>query len=138
MVDFEQRRHRGLGRYVTHAELERVPGRQLEEALRVTVAGAHFVKTPYGQTWLVSARHAATNQALYDNRDPDKFKNAICHAQVILDGAVISSSTAPRAPRVLVGSEGTGGFRRSSLTEGGDDPVDLNQFMGDQLEGVEY
>jgi hypothetical protein len=138
MLDFERRRRRGLGRFVTRAELERVPGRQLEAVLRAAAAGTQFVKTPHGQTWLVSGRQAATNMGLLDNNDPGAPRNTVCYAQVVLDGAVISSTTAPRAPRIHTGGDGRGGVSPRSQVQGGDDPLDLNQFFSDQLEGVEY
>lgn len=141
MVDFERRRLRGAGRYVTREELARVPGRQLEEVLRSGAPGAHFIKSPDGQTWLISARHAATNNALLTATDRENMPNTICHAQVVLDGAVVSSSTAPQQPRILGSGDGSwraGVSNPRTQTQGGADPIDLNQFFGDQLEGVEY
>lgn len=141
MVDFERRRLRGAGRYVTREALARVPGRQLEEVLRSGAPGVHFIKSPDGQTWLISARHAATNYALLTATDRENMPNTICHAQVVLDGAVVSSSTAPQQPRLLGTGDGswrTGTSNPRTQTRGGADPIDLNQFFGDQLEGVEY
>jgi hypothetical protein len=142
MVDFERRRLRGLGRFVTRAELARVPGRQLEDVLRSTAVSARFVKAPSGQTWLISSRHVMTSAGLGNASSPDNIRNTVCHVQVVLDGATISSSTAMRSPRVPV-TNTTGGGRPGvsdprTQVEGGDDPIDLNLFFSDQLEGVEF
>ncbi len=141
MVDFERRRQRGLGKYVTRADLERYPGRQLEEVLRSTSVATQFIKSPSGQTWLISARQSATNMGMLASRNADYVRDTRCHVQVVLDGAVISSSTALRAPRVHAG-ENTGGRGGMSdprtQVQGGDDPIDLNLFFTDQLEGVEF
>jgi hypothetical protein len=141
MVDFERRRQRGLGRYVTRVELDRYPGRQLEEVLRSTAVATQFIKAPSGQTWLVSSRQATANMGMLASRNGDYVRDKQCHVQVVLDGAVISSSTALRAPRLHAG-DNTGG--RSGVSDprtqvqGGDDAVDLNLFISDQLEAVEF
>jgi hypothetical protein len=141
MVDFERRRQRGLGKYISRVDLARYPGRQLEEVLRSTGAATQFIKAPSGQTWLVSTRQAGANMGLLGSRNVDYVRDKQCHVQVILDGAVISSSTQLRAPRVFAG-ENTGGRGGVSdprtQVQGGDDPVDLNLFITDQLEGVEF
>ena len=142
MVDFERRRLRGLGRFVTRAELARFPGRQLEEVLRSTAVSARFVKAPSGQTWLISSRHVTTTAGFADASSPDNVRNTVCHVQVVLDGATISSSTALRGPRVQV-RNATGGGRPGvsdprTQVEGGDDAIDLNLFFSDQLEAVEF
>ena len=141
MVDFERRRQRGLGKYVTRADLARYPGRQLEEVLRATGAATQFVKAPSGQTWLISTRQSGANMGLLQSRSGDYVRDQQCHVQVILDGAVISSSTALRAPRIHAGDNtgGRGGVSDPrTQVQGGDDPVDLNLFITDQLEGVEF
>jgi hypothetical protein len=138
MVDFERRRQRGYGRYVTRAELERVPGRQLEEVLRALGAAARFVKSPSGQTWLISSRQDAAHHG-FSSSNSDNLRDAVCPVQVVLDGMVISSSEAPRAPRIRAGSsERAGVSDPRTQVQGGDDPVDINLFMSDQLEGVEF
>lgn len=141
MVDFERRRQRGLGKYISRVELARYPGRQLEEALRSTGAATQFIKAPSGQTWLVSTRQAGANLGLLGSQNVDYVRDKQCHVQVVLDGAVISSSTQLRSARVHAG-ENTGGRGGVSdprtQVQGGDDPVDLNLFITDQLEGVEF
>jgi hypothetical protein len=137
MVDFERRRQRGYGRFVTRAELERAPGRQLADVLRAAGAAARFVRSPDGQTWLISSRAAAAHHRL-SNAGSD-LGNTTCPVQVVLDGMVISSSTDPRTPRPRVPTNERGGVSDpASQVQGGDDPIDLNFFLSDQLEGVEY
>jgi hypothetical protein len=141
MVDFERRRQRGLGRYVTRVELDRYPGRQLEEVLRSTAVATQFIKAPSGQTLLVSSRQATANMGMLASRNGDYVRDKQCHVQVVLDGAVISSSTALRAPRLHAGDNtGARGGVSDPRTQvqGGDDAVDLNLFISDQLEGVEF
>jgi carboxypeptidase family protein len=138
MVDFERRRQRGYGRFVTRAELERVPGRQLEEVLRVAGAAARFVKSPDGQTWLISSRQTAALHAL-GNASTDNLLSTTCPVQVVLDGMIISSASDPRVPRPRVTPNERGGVSDPrSQVQGGDDPIDLNIFLVDQLEGVEF
>ena len=75
------------------------------------------------------------------SRNADYVRDKQCHVQVVLDGAVISSSTALRAPRIHAGDNtgGRGGVSDPrTQVQGGDDPVDLNLFISDQLEGVEF
>ena len=137
MVDFERRRQRGYGRFITRAELERAPGRQLADVLRAAGAAARFVRSPDGQTWLISSRAAAAHHRL-SNAGSD-LGNTTCPVQVVLDGMVISSSTDPRTPRPQVPTNERGGISDpASQVQGGDDPIDLNFFLSDQLEGVEY
>ncbi len=139
MADFERRRQRGLGWFVTRAELERAPGRRLEEVLRIAAPATRFVKTPYGATWLISSRQAVSSNELLMDADGGGARANVCNVQVILDGVVISGAARTRPPRVR-----GGGNERSSLTDlrtqtqGGDDPVDFDQFITDQLEGVEF
>jgi Carboxypeptidase regulatory-like domain len=138
MVDFERRRQRGYGRFVTRAELERVPGRQLADVLRAAGAAARFVRSPDGQTWLISSRLAAAHHSLSD-AGSSNLLNSTCPVQVVLDGMVISSSTDPRTPRPPVATNERGGISDvRSQVQGGDDPIDLNIFLSDQLEGVEF
>jgi carboxypeptidase family protein len=138
MVDFERRRQRGYGRFVTRAELERVPGRQLADVLRAAGAAARFVRSPDGQTWLISARQAAAHHRLSD-AGSGNLLNTTCPVQVVLDGMVISSATDPRTPRPQVATSERGGISDPrSQVQGGDDSIDLNLFLSDQLEGVEY
>jgi hypothetical protein len=138
MVDFERRRQRGYGRFVTRAELERVPGRQLADVLRAAGAGGRFVRSPDGQTWLISSRQAAAHHRL-SGAGSNNLLNATCPVQVVLDGMVISSSTDPRTPRPPVaGNERAGVSDPRTQVQGGDDPIDLNIFLSDQLEGVEF
>ncbi len=141
MVDFERRRQRGLGKYVSRVDLDRYPGRQLEEVLRSTAVATQFIKAPSGQTWLVSSRQASANMGMLASRNADYVRDKQCHVQVVLDGAVISSSTALRAPRIHAGDNtgGRGGVSDPrTQVQGGDDAVDLNLFISDQLEGVEF
>jgi Carboxypeptidase regulatory-like domain len=141
MVDFERRRQRGLGKYVTRVDLDRYPGRQLEEVLRSTAVATQFIKAPSGQTWLISSRQSTANMGMLASRNADYVRDKQCHVQVVLDGAVISSSTALRAPRIHAGDNtgGRGGVSDSrTQVQGGDDAVDLNLFISDQLEGVEF
>jgi Carboxypeptidase regulatory-like domain len=139
MLDFERRRQRGLGWFVTSEQLRRVPGRHLEEVMRIGIPGARFVKTASGQTWLVSSRQERTSADLLSNGEGGVRAN-VCHVQVILDGVPISGTSRPRAPR----AEPQGGDAHATLsdartqTEGGDDPLDLEMFLADQLEGVEF
>jgi carboxypeptidase family protein len=138
MVDFERRRQRGYGRYVTRAELDRVPGRQLEEVLRVVGASARFIKSPNGQTWLISARQDAAHHG-FGSLNSDNLRSSTCPVQVVLDGIVISSSSDPTVPRPRVAASERGGVSDPrTQVQGGDDPIDLNMFFSDQLEGVEY
>ncbi len=140
MADFERRRMRGLGRYVTRAELARLPGRQLEEVLRSSGAATQFVKAPSGQTWLISTRNSAGSHGLLGNANSENTRDPLCHVQVVLDGAVISSSSQLRAPRLPAPTGGGRGGLTDPRTQvqGGDDAVDLNLFFSDQLEGVEF
>ena len=141
MVDFERRRQRGLGKYVTRVDLDRYPGRQLEEVLRSTAVATQFIKAPSGQTWLISSRQSTANMGMLASRNADYVRDKQCHVQVVLDGAVISSSTALRAPRIHAGDNtgGRGGVSDArTQVQGGDDAVDLNLFISDQLEGVEF
>jgi Carboxypeptidase regulatory-like domain len=139
MVDFERRRERGYGRFVTRAELERAPGRQLADVLRAAGAAARFVRSPDGQTWLISSRQAAAHHQLSSVASADNLRNAVCPVQVVLDGVVISSSTTPRAPRVQGAANARAGVSDPrTQVQGGDDPIDLGIFFSDQLEGVEF
>lgn len=141
MVDFERRRQRGYGRFITRAELERIPGRQLEDVLRATGVAARFIKSTDGQTWLVSSRHAVTSQGFLDNANAITMRNTFCHVQVVLDGMIISSVSDVRAPQVPTSGGMDSRTRISdprSQVQGGDDPIDLNLFLTDQLEGVEF
>jgi Carboxypeptidase regulatory-like domain len=141
MVDFERRRQRGYGRFITRAELERVPGRQLEDVLRATGVAARFIKSTDGQTWLVSSRHAVTSQGFLDQGNTVTVRNTVCHVQVVLDGMIVSSVSDVRAPQVPTGGSMDSRTRISdprSQVQGGDDPIDLNLFLTDQLEGVEF
>lgn len=138
MVDFERRRQRGYGRFVTRAELERVPGRQLEDVLRVLGAAARFIKSPNGQTWLISSRQDAAHHG-FGSLSSDNLRNSACPVQVVLDGMVISSSSNPTVPRPRGAANERGGVSEPrSQVQGGDDPIDLNIFLSDQFEGVEY
>jgi len=139
MADFERRRQRGLGWFVTRAELERSPGRRLEEVLRISVPATRFVKSPSGQTWLISSRQALSSNDLLIDVDDGGMRGNVCHVQVVLDGVVISG--AARARRAPV--RGDGGERSTvsdvrTQTQGGDDPIDFDQFITDQLEAVEF
>jgi hypothetical protein len=137
MVDFERRRERGYGRFVTRAELERVPGRQLADVLRAAGAAARFVRSADGQMWLISSRQAAAHHRL--SSSGDNLRNMTCPVQVVLDGVVISSSTTPRVPRPEVAANARGGISDPrTQVQGGDDPIDLTLFFSDQLEGVEF
>lgn len=140
MLDFERRRQRGLGRFVTREELQRYGGRQLEEVLRSAMPGLRFVKTPYGQTWLISSRQAATSASLLLDPQSGAMQGGdLCHVQVILDGAFVSGASFPRVPRARPqGGERTPITDVRTQTQGGDDPIDLSMFISDQLEGVEY
>jgi hypothetical protein len=136
MVDFERRRERGYGRFVTRAELERVPGRQLADVLRAAGAAARLVRSPDGQTWLISSRQAAAHHRLSSG---DNLRNMACPVQVVLDGVVISSSTTPRVPRPEVAANARGGISDPrTQVQGGDDPIDLTLFFSDQVVGVEF
>ena len=138
MLDFERRRQRGYGRFVTRAELERAPGRQLEDVLRVTGASARFVRAPGGQTWLISSRQEAAHHGL-GNGTEDNLRSAVCPVQVVIDGMIVSSASDPRVPRPRVTPTERGGVSDPrSQVQGGDDPIDLNMFFSDQLEGVEF
>ncbi|MDQ3996530.1 MAG: carboxypeptidase-like regulatory domain-containing protein [Gemmatimonadota bacterium] len=138
MVDFERRRQRGYGRFITRAELERAPGRQLEHALRAVGAAARFVRSPDGQTWLISSRQVAAHHRL-SNAGTGNSLNTTCPVQVVMDGMVISSSTDPRTPRPQVPTNERGGISDpASQVQGGDDSIDLNMFFSDQFEGVEF
>jgi hypothetical protein len=138
MMDFERRRQRGYGRFITRAELERAPGRQLEHVLRAAGAAARFVRAPSGQTWLISSRQTAAHHTL-NSATSDHLLTATCPVQVVLDGVVISSSTSPRVPRPQVTPNARGGVSDpTTQVQGGDDPVDLSFFFSDQLEGVEF
>jgi carboxypeptidase family protein len=138
MVDFERRRQRGYGRFVTRAELARAPGRQLEEVLRVSGAAARFIKAPNGQTWLISSRQDAAHHG-FGSLNSDNLRNSTCPVQVVLDGMVISSSSDPTVPRPRTAANERGGISDpASQVQGGDDPIDINMFFSDQLEGVEY
>jgi carboxypeptidase family protein len=137
MVDFERRRQRGYGRFVTRVELERAPGRQLEEVLRVAGASARFVKSPNGQTWLISSRQDVAHHG--GSLNAGNLRSRVCLVQVVLDGMVISSADDPRVPRPQVAANERGGVSDpTSQVQGGDDPIDLNMFFSDQFEGVEY
>ena len=139
MADFERRRQRGLGWFVTRVELERSPGRRLEEVLRIAVPAARFIKSPSGQTWLISSRQALSSNDLLVDSDGGGVRSNVCHVQVILDGVVISgASRVRRAPARGQGNERSSLTDLRTQTQGGDDPIDLDQFISDQLEAVEF
>lgn len=111
MADFERRRARGLGWFLTRSDLEGAYDRELSEVLRRRIPGLALNRNSRGSGVAVASTRgsgSAMQQSSGDGYPP------ACYVQVYVDGV-----------RVFAAGEGQ-------------PPVSINEWRTSDIEGVEY
>lgn len=113
MRDFEDHRKLGLGRFITHAELEKVPNTRLATLL-MGIPGLEILPGSHGQTYPRGTRGPACQPPIVD-RACIKVPGAplACYAQVYMDKTLMNPEKPTR-------------------------PFDISSIYPDQIEAVEY
>jgi len=122
MLEFEENRSLGLGRFVTRSELEAQRGQSMA-AIMAKVNSVGIVRGMGNRGWILSRRPIVTGScregqsggAMYGPSRSEKFQGMVCgcYAQVYLDNHLMN----PGQPT---------------------EPFDVNTFSADQLEAIEW
>ncbi len=127
LVEFEENRKRGLGHFLTRAEIARLEGAQLSTLLE-GMPGLGLVRASMGnKAWLLS-RVVPSMNPYY----PEKFEQmagmrVMCYAQVFLDGTLLNRAI--RMDSLNIGAK-TG--QRATP------PFDVNSIPPTQIEAIEF
>jgi len=130
--EFEQRRTRGIGRFLGPDDLVKFNGRPLMDAIKTVMVGARFQRAVTGEMIIVSSRMLNPGPL----RIPQNIKP--CGIQIWEDGALLSdpnqSLEVVLPPRPNVGN----GRGISTLRVGADHDYDISRLLANDYAAVEY
>ena len=131
--EFEQRRTRGMGRFLGPDDLVKFHGRPLSDALRTVMAGARFERNAVGELIIVSSRRL--NAPL--TRPLDDVKP--CGIQIWEDGALLSDPNLSLG-LLVAGPEPKAGRPQlyASRKLGADHDYDISRLLTNDYAAVEY
>jgi hypothetical protein len=130
LAEFEQRRNRGVGRFLMPDDVAKYNGRPLADAIKTVMANARFQRNAQGELIIVSTR--SMNPASLRQSTNTKA----CGVQVWQDGMLMSDPNASAELAVPTGAGQRGTFQ--TLKVGADRDYDISNLIANDYMAVEY